>query len=184
MINTKVDLKEYIKADRKRYNLRRPKILGLLLSDESYFVTKFLYCLRHLEYYSNIEKRGIVSKIKYYYWFLRHRYLENKLGIRIEPNVVGKGLYIPHYVGGVVINALSVGNNCIVNSGAVIGNKNGATNRPIIGNNVEITIGVKIIGKIEIGNNVIVAPNSVVIKDIPDNAIVSGIPAKIIKYND
>ena len=180
MIRTKTDLKEYIKADRQRYHLRNPRILGALLKDESYYITKFLYCLRHLEYYTN-NRNTILEKIKYYYWFLRHRRLENDLGIRISPNVVGKGLYIPHFSGGIIINAESMGDYCVVNSGAIIGNKHLAHHRPTIGNNVEITIGAKVIGKITLGNHVIVAPNSVVIKDVPDNGIVSGIPAKSIK---
>jgi len=84
----------------------------------------------------------------------------------------------------VIINALSLGDNCIVNCGAIIGNKNNSEKKPTIGNNVEITIGAKVIGKITIGDNVIIAPNSVVVKDVHDNAVVSGVPAKIIKYND
>lgn len=51
----------------------------------------------------------------------------------------------------------------------------------VIGNNVDMTIGCKIIGGVTIGDNDIIAPNSVVVKDVPDNAIVSGVPAKIIK---
>lgn len=54
----------------------------------------------------------------------------------------------------------------------------------IIGDNVDLTIGCKVIGGVHIGNNVIVAPNSVVVKDVPNNAIVSGIPAKILKINE
>ena len=50
----------------------------------------------------------------------------------------------------------------------------------IIGYNVDLTIGCKIIGGVTIGDNVIVAPNSVVVKNVPDNAVVSGIPAKIL----
>lgn len=46
---------------------------------------------------------------------------------------------------------------------------------------MEITVGAKVIGNVSVGDNVIIAPNSVVIKDIPCNAIVSGVPAKIIK---
>ena len=46
-----------------------------------------------------------------------------------------------------------------------------------------MTIGSKIIGKVIIGDNVVIAPNSVVIKDVPDNCIVSGVPAKVIKMN-
>ncbi len=180
MIKTKEDLREYINADRARYHTRKPRFLGAILNDEAYYVTKFLYCLRKLEYYSN-NRASLFQKINYIYWFLRHRHLENKYGIRIAPNVVGKGLYIPHFAGGVIINAIQVGDSCIVNSGVVIGNKHLPLNKPIIGNNVEITIGSKIIGKVIIGNNVIIAPNSVVIKDVPNNTVVSGVPAKVIK---
>lgn len=66
----------------------------------------------------------------------------------------------------------------------VVGNKGSQDNRAIIGNNVGLTIGCKVIGKVVLGNNVIVAPNSVVIKNIPDNAVVSGVPAKIIKVRE
>ena len=61
------------------------------------------------------------------------------------------------------------------------GNKNGLENIPTIGDNVTICPGAKIIGKITIGNNVTIGPNSVVVKDVPDNAVVVGIPAKILK---
>lgn len=54
----------------------------------------------------------------------------------------------------------------------------------VIGCNVDLCIGCKVIGDVHIGNNVIVAPNSVVVKDIPDNVIVSGIPAQILKINE
>lgn len=51
----------------------------------------------------------------------------------------------------------------------------------VIGNNVELCVGAKVIGKVCIGDNVIVAPNAVVIHDVPSNSIVGGVPAKILK---
>lgn len=54
---------------------------------------------------------------------------------------------------------------------------------PIIGNNVYIATGAKILGPIKIGNNVTIGANSVVIKDVPDNMVVAGVPAKIININ-
>lgn len=82
-----------------------------------------------------------------------------------------------------ILNGLHIGDNCTANSGVIIGNKHSAENAPTIGDNVEICIGAKIIGKVTVGDNAIIAPNSVVIKDVPANAVVSGVPAKIIKYN-
>lgn len=52
---------------------------------------------------------------------------------------------------------------------------------PTVGDNVFISLGAKVIGKVRIGNNVTIAPNAVVTKDVPDNAVVGGIPAKIIR---
>ena len=67
-------------------------------------------------------------------------------------------------------------------TGCVVGNKDSNENIATIGDNVGMTIGSKVIGRISIGNNVTIAPNSVVVKDVPDNAIVSGIPATILKF--
>ena len=74
-----------------------------------------------------------------------------------------------------------MGNYCSVNTGSLCGNK-GIGNMPTIGDHVGLGPGVKIIGNITIGNNVFIAANAVVVKDVPDNCIVGGVPAKIIKY--
>lgn len=62
----------------------------------------------------------------------------------------------------------------------VIGNRHTEDDRPTIGNNVSFGVGSKAFGAIKIGNNVFVAPNAVVTKDVPDNCVVAGVPAKII----
>lgn len=74
-----------------------------------------------------------------------------------------------------------MGDWCSVASGVVVGNKDSQTNRATIGNYVKLTLGSKVIGRVTIGNHVIVAPNSVVVKDVEANSVVSGIPAKTIK---
>jgi serine O-acetyltransferase len=58
--------------------------------------------------------------------------------------------------------------------------KNGAWWPPVIGDNVYIAAGSRVLGGIKIGNDVIIGANAVVIKDVPDNCIVAGIPAKVI----
>lgn len=76
-----------------------------------------------------------------------------------------------------------IGEDCIIAQCVTVGGQ-GAGNKgvPKIGNNVYIGAGAKILGDIEVGDNVIIGANSVVIKDIPNNAIVAGVPAKIIRY--
>jgi len=76
--------------------------------------------------------------------------------------------------------AKSIGENFTISTGCIVGRNRDKL--PTLGNNVDISVGAKVIGSVMVGNNVIVAPNSVVVKDVPDNCVVSGIPAKIIKY--
>lgn len=75
--------------------------------------------------------------------------------------------------------AEKMGYNCRVFQQVTLG-YNGKY-RPVLGNNVIVCSGAKIFGKITVGNNVTVGANAVVCKDIPDNCVVGGIPAKIIK---
>jgi serine O-acetyltransferase len=109
-----------------------------------------------------------------------------KFGIEIPPDTqIGSGFYIGHF-GGIVINARSIiGNNVNISPGVVIGQSSRGKNKgyPTIGNNVYIGPGAKIIGAVYIGNNVAVGANCVVTKDIPDNAVVVGIPGKIISFD-
>lgn len=79
----------------------------------------------------------------------------------------------------IVNSKAKIGKNLTIYPGVTVGaSKDGV---PIIGNNVFLGLGSKVFGGITIGNNVIVAPNAVVVKDVPDNCVVAGVPAKIIK---
>lgn len=83
---------------------------------------------------------------------------------------------------GVVIHSQSViGKKVIIGQNVTIGRKLSPNGIPKIGNNVYISAGSRIIGDIEIGNNVIIGTNSVVTKDVPDNCIIAGAPAKVIR---
>lgn len=192
MITSKVILKEYISADKSRnmvncsriYLLIEPFLSLFGVVRESFYVRKYLLVLRKLEYYTNVRTHFGGGYLMRIYYTIKWKRLSNKYGIYIHPNTVGKGLYIPHFNGGIQLNCISMGDFCSVSSGVVVGNKGSQDNRAIIGNNVGLTIGCKVIGKVVLGNNVIVAPNSVVIKDVPTNAVVSGVPAKIIKARE
>ena len=85
---------------------------------------------------------------------------------------------------GVVVHARAVvGRNCIIGANVTIGGKSGWYEVPEIGDNVDINAGAKVLGPIRIGNNVIIGANAVVVKDVPDNCVVAGVPAKIIRRN-
>lgn len=97
----------------------------------------------------------------------------------IDSKNVGGGLFIQHGYA-TIIAPRSIGRNCWINQGVTIGYTN-ETDCPTIGNNVTIYAGARVLGDVVIGDNSIVAANAVVVKDVPPNVIVGGVPAKIIK---
>lgn len=119
------------------------------------------------------------------YWFILRHY-HYKYGIELPRGTkVGEGLYIGYFGGIIISPGTVIGCNCNISQGVTIGILGRGENRgiPVIGDCVYIGAGAKIIGKINVGNNVAIAANAVVTKDIPDNAVVGGIPAKIISMD-
>lgn len=117
-----------------------------------------------------------------FYWFILRHY-HYKYGIELPRKTkVGEGLYIGHFGGIIISSATIIGDYCNISQGVTIGVAGRGEKRgcPIIGNDVYIGSGAKIIGNIKIGNNVAIGANAVVTKDVPDNAVVGGVPAKII----
>lgn len=99
-----------------------------------------------------------------------------------ESAKIGEGTVFYHPFS-TYLNCEELGSGCIIRNNTTIGNKNDNNAlRPSIGNNVNIGVSVVIIGKIHIGNNVIIGAGAVVTKDFPDNCVIAGNPARIIKY--
>lgn len=101
--------------------------------------------------------------------------------IIVSPKVrIGAGLYI-HYKNVVIANTVSAGKNLSIIGPVTIGTSltNGKSAK--IGNNVTICTGARVIGNIVVGNNVIIGANAVVVKNVNNNCVVAGIPAKLIR---
>ena len=94
---------------------------------------------------------------------------------------IGPGLYFGHPYCIVINPGVIIGTNVNIHKGVTIGQENRGKRKgtPIIGNDVWIGINTTITGKVSIGNDVLIAPNSFVNLDIPDHSVVIGNPAKI-----
>jgi serine O-acetyltransferase len=116
--------------------------------------------------------------------FLIERFIEIITGISIPAEAeIGKGLRIHHFGGVILHSHVKMGDHCTLYHEVTLGDKGGSGEPPTVGDNVLIGAGAKILGAITIGNNVIIGANAVVIESVPDNAIVGGVPAKIIGEN-
>ncbi|MBM3248443.1 MAG: serine O-acetyltransferase [Candidatus Omnitrophica bacterium] len=107
-------------------------------------------------------------------------------GIEIHPGAkIGKGLFIDHGLGVVIGETSILGDNITLYQGVTLGGtgKEKGKRHPTIGNNVVVGAGAKILGNIEIGDNSYVGANAVVIKDVPPNSTVVGVPGRITKQD-
>ena len=118
----------------------------------------------------------------------RHHYYAKVLSVFARPlplldisstAEIGGGLIVQHGYA-TIIAPRKIGKNCWVNQGVTIGYTND-DDCPTLGDNVTVYAGAKILGDVHVGNNVVVAANAVVVKDVEDNCIVGGVPAKVIK---
>ena len=114
------------------------------------------------------------------YWKLLPNLLCPKLStLYIATKKIGKGLFIQHGFS-TIIAAVSIGENCWINQQVTIGFSND-NDCPTLGNNVSVFCGAKVIGKLTIGNNSMIGANALVIKNVPENCTVIGVPGCIVK---
>ncbi|MDD5422470.1 MAG: serine O-acetyltransferase [Candidatus Omnitrophota bacterium] len=105
-------------------------------------------------------------------------------GIEIHPGAqIGKSFFIDHGMGVVIGETTITGDNVTIYQGVTLGGtgKEKGKRHPTIGNNVVIGTGAKVLGNITIGDNSYIGANAVVIKDVPPNSTVVGVPGRITK---
>jgi len=112
-----------------------------------------------------------------------HKRLTVKYGIQIPRTTrIGYGLYIGHGIGIVINGETIIGNNVNISQFLSIG-----TNKrtpAVIGDNVYIGPNVCIVENVHIGNNATIGAGAVVVKDVPENATVAGVPARVLSYSN
>lgn len=107
-------------------------------------------------------------------------------GIEIHPGAtIGRGLLIDHGSGVVIGETAIVGDNCTIYQGVTLGGtgKEKGKRHPTIGNNVLIGAGAKVLGSFKVGDNSVIAANSVVLHEVPENSTCVGAPARVKKIN-
>ncbi|MBF2057556.1 MAG: serine O-acetyltransferase [Cyanobacterium sp. T60_A2020_053] len=104
-------------------------------------------------------------------------------GIEIHPGAtIGEGVFIDHGMGVVIGETAIIGNYCLIYQGVTLGGTGKETGKrhPTLGENVVVGAGAKVLGNLLIGNDVRIGAGSVVLKDVPSECTVVGIPGRIV----
>lgn len=107
-------------------------------------------------------------------------------GIEIHPGAkIGSGVFIDHGEGVVIGETAVVGNNVVLYQGVTLGGtgKDKGKRHPTIEDNVMISAGAKILGPFTVGKNAKIGAGSIVLKEVPANATVVGVPGRVVKLN-
>lgn len=164
-----------IKSDLYRYT---EKPFGFISFLRAMFIPGFRYT-----YFLRKASKYKTASIPGFYYRVIVRHFQFKYGYQITPGtIIGEGFYIGHF-GHVIISKFAViGKNCNIAAGVTIGeaSRGKLKGYPTIGNYVWMGTNAVIVGNINIGNNVLIAPGAYVNFDVPDNSIVMGNPGAII----
>jgi len=170
-----------------------PHILLFLISNKQSEITKDIYCLSEKpssKFRVFFDLTSTLAQSKYFrtlFYFRTRGFFSNVLRLfyprdnrfLIDINTkIGGGVILAHPYS-TILNANSIGENFYVNHLVTVGEIEGE--RPTIGDNVSIYTGAIVIGGIHIGDNSKIGAGAVVVKDVPENSIVVGNPARIIK---
>ncbi|MBP1763401.1 MAG: serine O-acetyltransferase [Firmicutes bacterium] len=140
--------------------------------------------------YSGLHAIWMYRIAHYFYlrgWILLPRMISNfarfLTGIEIHPGAtIGEGLFIDHGSGVVIGETTEIGDNVTLYQGVTLGGtgKEKGKRHPTIGNNVVVATGAKVLGSFKVGDNSKIGAGSVVLKEVPPNSTVVGIPGKVV----
>ncbi|MFC5700943.1 serine O-acetyltransferase [Cohnella faecalis] len=128
------------------------------------------------------------------HWFYRRRWFTGArmisqtsrffTGIEIHPGArIGRRLFIDHGMGVVIGETCEIGDDVVIYQGVTLGGtgKEKGKRHPTIGNRVVIASGAKVLGSFRVGDNCNIGANSVVLREVPSNSTVVGIPGRVVK---
>lgn len=182
MITTRAELKRCLEIENKFYatDAHQSRLEQLVMGEPLRYIHRFVRFLRREEYHHN--NKGIYHKLMYAYCRRNRNRLGVKLGIDTFDNVFDEGLMIWH-AGNIVVNGHSkIGKNFILHGSNCVGNNGKTSDCPIIGDNVRLGVGAKVIGGVTLADNITVAAGAVVVHSFTEPGItIAGVPAKKVK---
>lgn len=163
-------------------NLTKNLIMHIQYKVQHYNPNKYW---KYRKYVINKNNIKIFRLLKLYYIKRCDAFNNSSMGTDLNNSATfNSSPHFPHGLNGIIVSHNAhIGYNSTIYHQVTIG-ENEKKEAPKIGNNVIIYAGAKVIGNVVIGNNVIIGAGAVVVKNIPDNAIVAGVPAKIIRYRE
>ena len=150
------------------------RMTGQQWSCKSVIYMMLRYDLRYLKHIRS-HRRGLIYKLadlKY----------NRRYGLEVLSSNIGPGLYIGHGHNINVNPSAVIGKNCNLNKGCTVGAENRGIRKgaPVLGDMVWVGSNAVVVGKVNIGDDVLIAPNAYVNFDVPSHSIVIGNPARII----
>lgn len=134
----------------------------------------------------------LMHRVAHFLYTIRLRFLARFIsqlsrfftGIEIHPGAkIGRRFVIDHGMGVVIGETAEIGDDVLIYQGVTLGGSGKEKNKrhPTIGNGVMIGCGAKVLGSFTVGNNARIAANAVVLREVPDDATVTGIPGRIVR---
>lgn len=168
-----------LKEDYLRYGSKKGNVLLFLgkAIRNSGFRAVMLY---RIGYWCRHHHLGVIAGICER---LMHHLCSCWIGTRAE---ISGGFKIAHSIGLVIGGGTRIGRNCDVRQNTTFGGNYGKVSedgrrQPWLGDNVSVSAGAVILGPVKVGSNSIIGANAAVTKDFPENVIIAGVPAKVIK---
>ena len=179
MIRSKKELKFYIMADSMMNCGYFNRSISKLLQDIFFpdHTMRFLKAMRKASYYSH--QKGLKNSFLAEFYKLHQKRLGIKMGWSIAADSLGYGLLLPHW-GTIVVGQNKIGNYAVLHTSTCI-----SGNMKTIGDALYVATGAKLTSKVDLGDNVTIAPNAVVTKSfLEGNVLLGGIPANVIKQSE
>lgn len=150
---------------------KKDYLTAMVTHEDNYLIWKYMTFLRREE--------AARSKLTAYFWRRKKNNLGSRLGLQIYAGTCARGLHIWHYGSVIISGDAVVGENCTIHGQACIGSDGASEVAPVLGKNMDIGVGAKIIGAVTLADDIRIGAGAVVVKscEIPGATLV-GVPAR------